>query len=314
MSTVKCTNCLFIISTFHGVATVDSKRIPWLGLMQKLNLILLFLTGIPSFIHFLIMGILEGKFIILKIIRVLTNLIVFKVAIDCYKDRPHLSLMKFLKYLTPKEEARLAKYFKIRTGLVLLLTPVVIFYFYICGWDELKVLLSTQPHPQTWEAILHMVNFEMAYGCLIFANMYYNFIQFVCFIYAQKCKEQFESFEGDNFELFVKIKCQEFNRIRQVVNETLGFLPLALLTIFWISFVFGFAYVCTHREFFSTKFTMVTLGTSALLMFLTLCEALYFIEKGEATMAQARRIAASKVTNRMASFKCQMGQINNYTG
>lgn len=313
---MKSPNHFFVLCAMSGVATMESKTIPWINRMQKFNFVLFFVMGVSTFFYSVVMGVLQGKLVILKIIRVLANLVVFKMIFDCHPERPHLALIKFLKYLTPSEHLLLEKYFRIRSLCMVAIgwigAGLLILYNTKYGWHEFEVLFTTQPDPTIYEVILNVINFQMAFSVVAFSNFYYNSIQYMCLLYARKCREDFESFQGCNFELLVKIKCQEFNEIRQVINETLGSIPFGLLTIFWIFFVFGLAYVVSHREYFSMNFTLITFGSVNFVMILLLIECLYFISRANYAMADARTIAASKVSNRLASFKCQLGQINSY--
>ena len=311
----KSPNFYYVTAALYGIATVDSKRIPWLGTLQKTVLILIALVETSAFIYHSV-AIFNGNFVLVKIVRLLMCIISAKILIDCNSDRPHLSYITFLKFVSSKENALLSKYLNIHFIIVTIIgvlsSGLLMYHSITFGWKEVNLLFGAEADPTIYEAVLSMGNYQFLYFVQILAAEYYNSIQYICYVYAETCKELFESFDETNYELFVKIKCQEFNQLRTVINETLGFIPFALMIYIWLLFVIGMSFVLSRKDDFTIFFSGVVFSSSLGLLILSLMETLYYVNKSDSSMKEARRVAATRVTNRMASAKYHFSEMNRY--
>ena len=80
----------------------------------------------------------------------------------------------------------------------------------------------------------------------------------------------------------------------------------------WLLFVIGMSFVLSRKDDFTIFFSGVVFSSSLGLLILSLMETLYYVNKSDSSMKEARRVAATRVTNRMASAKYHFSEMNRY--
>lgn len=299
-----------IYCSIFSISTCENRKKRSLTYLNIISLMIFLFLSFFIIGYHLYFSFIESNLRILNITRIILNLLAIKNVYESYFngskfDKSYDELISKLAKNDIKKLIKMDIIFTIYSTTTFSLQGILCFFYHFNYGIEpgFLQLLGRQTPPSNIVFLIGLFNYVMLFGSFYSSIHHYNLIQYICYIAC--CNLEVTIKKDTNFNINdAKKYIRNINKLRKIINQTLGFHPFALLTIMWSCFVFGFAGVMTQEKIFTLYFAFITAGLCNLYCWMYALQMVHFSSKATISM--------NKIRDFCKNFACQNISLNKH--
>lgn len=229
-------------------------------------------------------------------------------------ERVREMLIQIFNQIPVNHASLVAKYDRKRNiaNLILGVTHIICLILYInhYGLHEMQSLLigrviyrdnSIHAYCIT---IFGIIAYRFSFLVILAAAQYYIAIQYVGFLYAEHCSLYFTRINSSSSKKFIhptiinemRHKIEFYNTFQLCINENIGFIPFAMLSLVWVVVTLGISSIAMKESIFQLAFGFITVGFAIVCISCQIYWITITAGKSTRSMERSRAIAARIVT------------------